>query len=124
MRDWTYDGTLWWKSKTVLAVMLMGVFESCFLYVQFAKTVSAENAEGLSLFAFLLLLFTSIGWLVWGALARDAALLITAMFNTIGALMVAVSIYRYGGESNQVKPFDARASSDLGDVPEHGRKGP
>lgn len=124
MKDWTYEGVPWWKSKTVLAVVLMGVFESCFLYVQFAKTVQAEDAEGLSLFAFLLLLFTSIGWLVWGALARDAALLITAMFNTLGSLMVSVAIYRYGGEANHdFKPCEAPSSSGVDAVAVPGHKG-
>lgn len=104
--SWSYEGTPWYKSRVVLAVVAMGLVESTFLFIQFAKTMENESAEGLSLLAFMILMFTSISWVVWGALAHDAAVLITATVNVIGSMLMVGAIYRYSGDSNYVKAFD------------------
>jgi len=82
-----------------MGILFLGIIESFFLYIQFAKTMSDKDASGVSLFAFMLFLFTSLGWMIWGALAKDIALLVTSFFNVIGAVLVVTSVYLYGGEA-------------------------
>ncbi len=101
---WDYNGTPWYKSAPLIGVMVMGIIESLFLYIQFAKTIVSEDASGLSIVAFMLFLFTSIGWMMWASLAKDAALLATSTCNMIGASLVVFSIYMYGGETYDPEP--------------------
>lgn len=99
--DWSYNGTPWYKSPTVLGIMALGTAESVFLFVQFAEIMKSKNADGVSIVAFTIYLLTTVGWLIWASLSHDAALLVTSAISLIGAVMVLAAIYKYGGETVQ-----------------------
>ena len=112
--DWSYNGTPWYKSRTVLGIMALGTAESVFLFVQFAEIIKSKNADGVSIVAFTIYLLATVGWLIWASLSHDAALLVTSAITLVGAMMVLAAIYQYGGETVQPREVDiVRKRPDL-----------
>lgn len=104
---WEYNGKPWYQSSAVLGVTVLGLAEGSFLFIQFSEMIRSKNVGGVSVIAFTLYLMATIGWLVWGSLSHDAAVLITSAFSLLGAILVMGAIYWYNGEPANPKHFSA-----------------
>lgn len=104
---WQRKG-VWYKDKTLIAILFLGLIESSFLFIQFHETVSTQNAEGVSLASFVIYLLANIGWTLWGYINGDLPLFITSIVNIIGSAMVLGAIYAYSGDEF-VETSDLRA---------------
>ena len=64
-------------------------------YIQAYKVFKREAAKDLSIQGYLISLFTSANWLIYGLVIKDIPLVFSGLISTIGAGLVIVGIFRY-----------------------------
>ncbi|MGI4775955.1 MAG: SemiSWEET family transporter [Janthinobacterium lividum] len=74
------------------AIALLGSFVS---YMQAYRIVKRKSAEDLSLRGYLISLFTSTNWLIYGIAISDQPLIVSGIIGSIGAGLVVASILKY-----------------------------
>ncbi|RYE05702.1 MAG: hypothetical protein EOP33_00295 [Rickettsiaceae bacterium] len=73
-------------------VALLGSFVS---YMQAYRIIKRKSAQDLSLLGYLISLFTSANWLVYGLSISDSPLTVSGSIGFIGAGLVVISILKY-----------------------------
>ena len=65
-------------------------------YIQAFKIFRKKIANGISLMAYMLSVFTSVNWLVYGIIINDISLIGSGGFSTLGAILVVIGALIYG----------------------------
>lgn len=68
---------------------------SCVYYIQSFRIFKRKSAKDLSLPGYLISLFTSANWLVYGIVIKDIPLIFSGSVSTLGAILVITGIWRY-----------------------------
>jgi len=95
---WKVNGNPWYKSWPVVFMILVGIIESSFAYIQAIKSFQRKSADDLSLIAFVLLLIANLIWILWGSIIKDVPILMLGVLTAGGAVLVIISIFLYSEE--------------------------
>ena len=97
--SWDFNGRPWYKSWEIWFMVVVGMLDSAFLFIQAGKSFSERSAQDLSMPAFLLLVVTSIIWIVWSVVVKEIPVLVSGLLQNVGAITVLVAIFLYGSDS-------------------------
>lgn len=81
----------------MFAVAIAG---SLIYYFQAYKIFAVKSAKDVTAMGFILSLFTSINWLIYGIFKGDTPLICSGSLSVIGAALVLLGILYYGKQEN------------------------
>jgi uncharacterized protein with PQ loop repeat len=71
------------------------IFGSSFLFFQANKIYQSKSTEGVSTIAYLIYLFSSIGWLFYSFYNFDYILIFSSVLGILGSIIILLLIYKY-----------------------------
>lgn len=93
----TYMGKYQGRQKIFAYIMFVLVFvSSSFIYIQAYKTYSTKSGKDLSLVAYIILLISNIGWVLYGFFVlKDLPIIIGGGLYVIGSILLICLIVKY-----------------------------
>lgn len=67
-----------------------------------------KSSAGVSREGFMVYLISVLGWMIWGTISHDVALLITNTIALVGATLVLYAIYYYSDEDYDPEPVSLK----------------